>query len=334
MWQLLSKRLELYYLTRHCLLVTFSYSNFLSPEPQRPKSLLLDNLPAGFGGNSSRASSPVTGMALPPGRRNSASPASSSMLFVPDVEEIRVSPVISKRGTLNILDQRTKVWKRRWVVVRRPYVFLYRDERDPCERGLINLARAHTEYSTANGGSGGGANGGSSQQTKSTFSITATTTNGGGGKTAGGGGGGGGGFLVQTANEKELNEWLYAINPLLAGQIRYVLWVLDANILHRIHHAPCVGRRPLAPVRSQCSSSRRNSSSNNNSNRRRRPRYETSRPLVAGSSSPRPAPSSQRCPSSTDYVGGRRSQKKKKKKTEIKLPILLVDCVQCLYRRC
>ena len=30
------------------------------------------------------------------------------------------------------------------------------------------------------------------------------------------------GFLVQTANEKELNEWLYAINPLLAGQIRCV----------------------------------------------------------------------------------------------------------------
>ena len=30
------------------------------------------------------------------------------------------------------------------------------------------------------------------------------------------------GFLVQTASEKELNEWLYAINPLLAGQIRCV----------------------------------------------------------------------------------------------------------------
>jgi kinesin family member 1 len=40
-----------------------------------------------------------------------------------------------------------KVWKKRWVVVRRPYVFIYRDERDPCERGLINLAQARTEYS-------------------------------------------------------------------------------------------------------------------------------------------------------------------------------------------
>ena len=40
-----------------------------------------------------------------------------------------------------------QVWKRRWVVVRRPYVFLFREERDPCERGIINLARANTEYS-------------------------------------------------------------------------------------------------------------------------------------------------------------------------------------------
>ena len=33
------------------------------------------------------------------------------------------------------------------MVVRRPYVFLFRDERDPCARGIINLARANTEYS-------------------------------------------------------------------------------------------------------------------------------------------------------------------------------------------
>ena len=34
----------------------------------------------------------------------------------------------------------------RWVVVRRPYVFLYREERDPCERALINLATSRTEF--------------------------------------------------------------------------------------------------------------------------------------------------------------------------------------------
>ena len=30
--------------------------------------------------------------------------------------------------------------------MRRPYVFIYRDEKDPCERGIINLAQAKTEY--------------------------------------------------------------------------------------------------------------------------------------------------------------------------------------------
>lgn len=31
------------------------------------------------------------------------------------------------------------------------------------------------------------------------------------------------GYLMQTLLDKEVYEWLYAINPLLAGQIRYVM---------------------------------------------------------------------------------------------------------------
>lgn len=31
--------------------------------------------------------------------------------------------------------------------VRRPYVFIFRDEKDPVERALINLATAQVEYS-------------------------------------------------------------------------------------------------------------------------------------------------------------------------------------------
>ena len=34
-----------------------------------------------------------------------------------------------------------------WQVVRRPYVFLYRDAKDSVERSLINLARSQIEYS-------------------------------------------------------------------------------------------------------------------------------------------------------------------------------------------
>ncbi len=80
------------------------------------------------------------------------------------------------------------------MVVRRPYVFLFRDERDPCERGLINLAQAHTEYSQDQ-----------QQLAKNTFSIVTKSK----------------GYLIQTQADRELHDWLYAINPLLAGKIRW-----------------------------------------------------------------------------------------------------------------
>lgn len=48
------------------------------------------------------------------------SQASSSepqlVLYVPEVEEIRISPVISRKGYLNILEHKTNGWKKRWVV--------------------------------------------------------------------------------------------------------------------------------------------------------------------------------------------------------------------------
>lgn len=37
-------------------------------------------------------------------------------LFVPDVEEVRVSPVVSRRGYLNFLEENTNGWMKRWVV--------------------------------------------------------------------------------------------------------------------------------------------------------------------------------------------------------------------------
>lgn len=32
-------------------------------------------------------------------------------------------------------------------MVRRPYVFIFKSEKDPVERAIINLAAAHVEYS-------------------------------------------------------------------------------------------------------------------------------------------------------------------------------------------
>lgn len=48
---------------------------------------------------------------VPPSHRNSG-----RFLYVAEVEEIRVSPVVSRKGYLNCLDDKTKGWVKHWVV--------------------------------------------------------------------------------------------------------------------------------------------------------------------------------------------------------------------------
>ncbi|XP_066994575.1 kinesin-like protein unc-104 [Anabrus simplex] len=145
---------------------------------------------------------PLEQFVFPSGPRGDAStptPMNCStdqvVLYVPEMEEIRISPVVARKGYLNILEHKTNGWKKRWVAVRRPYVFIFREEKDPVERALINLATAQVEYSE-------------DQQemvkVPNTFSVVTKHR----------------GFLLQTLGDKEVHDWLYAINPLLAGQIR------------------------------------------------------------------------------------------------------------------
>lgn len=115
------------------------------------------------------------------------------VLYVPEMEEIRISPVIARKGYLNILEHNTGSWKKRWVAVRRPYVFIFRSEKDPVERTLINLATAQVDFSEE-------------QRSKIPNSFSMTTKH--------------RSFIMQTLSDRELHDWLYAINPLLAGQIR------------------------------------------------------------------------------------------------------------------
>ncbi|KAL1498183.1 hypothetical protein ABEB36_009020 [Hypothenemus hampei] len=126
----------------------------------------------------------------PPGPRDP-----ELVLYVPDIEEIRISPVVARKGYLNVLEHKTHGWKKRWVSVRRPYVFIFRDEKDPVERALINLATAQVEYSEDQL---------AMVRLPNTFSVVSKHR----------------GYLLQTLHEKEVHDWLYAINPLLAGQIR------------------------------------------------------------------------------------------------------------------
>ena len=103
-------------------------------------------------------SGPVPGMPSPgqesrafvPNASHPVEPSSSTtggQVFVADIEEVRVSPVVSRRGLLSVLEKGALGWVRRWVVVRRPYVLLFKDEKDCIERGLINLSTAIVEYS-------------------------------------------------------------------------------------------------------------------------------------------------------------------------------------------
>uniref|UniRef100_A0A1A8EM95 plus-end-directed kinesin ATPase n=1 Tax=Nothobranchius korthausae TaxID=1143690 RepID=A0A1A8EM95_9TELE len=115
--------------------------------------------------------------------------------FVPDIQEIRVSPIVSKKGYLHFLEPHTSGWMRRYVVVRRPYVYLYRSERDSVERAVINLSSAIVEYSEDKQ---------TLLRTPNTFSVCTEHR----------------GILLQATNDKEMHDWLYAFNPLLAGTIR------------------------------------------------------------------------------------------------------------------
>ncbi|XP_017483995.1 PREDICTED: kinesin-like protein unc-104 isoform X14 [Rhagoletis zephyria] len=122
-------------------------------------------------------------------------PALPLRLYVPELEEIRVSAVVARKGLLNVLEHGGSGWKKRWVIVRRPYVFIYKSEKDPVERAVLNLATAQVECSEDQA---------AMVKIPNTFSVVTKHR----------------GYLLQTLGDKEVHDWLYAINPLLAGQIK------------------------------------------------------------------------------------------------------------------
>ncbi|XP_042581759.1 kinesin-like protein KIF1A isoform X4 [Cyprinus carpio] len=115
--------------------------------------------------------------------------------FVPDIQEIRVSPIVSKKGYLHFLEPHSNGWVKRYVVVRRPYVYIYNTERDTVERAILNLSSAQVEYSEDQQ---------AMLKTPYTFAVCTEHR----------------GILLQASNDKEMHDWLYAFNPLLAGSIR------------------------------------------------------------------------------------------------------------------
>ncbi|XP_021099134.1 kinesin-like protein KIF1B isoform X13 [Heterocephalus glaber] len=115
--------------------------------------------------------------------------------LVPDIEEIRPGSVVSKKGYLHFKEPLSSSWAKHFVVVRRPYVFIYNSDKDPVERGIINLSTAQVEYSEDRQ---------AMVKTPNTFAVSTKHRR----------------VLLQAVNDKDMNDWLYAFNPLLAGTIR------------------------------------------------------------------------------------------------------------------
>lgn len=67
--------------------------------------------------------------------------------FIPDLEEIAMSSMIARKGYLNVLEHGCSGWKKRWIVVRRPYIFIYKSDKDSIERAVLNLNNAQVECS-------------------------------------------------------------------------------------------------------------------------------------------------------------------------------------------
>ncbi|XP_053511241.1 kinesin-like protein KIF1A isoform X9 [Artibeus jamaicensis] len=116
-------------------------------------------------------------------------------LLVPDIQEIRVSPIVSKKGYLHFLEPHTAGWAKRFVVVRRPYAYMYNSDKDAVERFVLNLSAAQVEYSEDQQ---------AMLKTPHTFAVCTEHR----------------GILLQASSDKDMHDWLYAFNPLLAGTIR------------------------------------------------------------------------------------------------------------------
>ncbi|OXA56707.1 Kinesin-like protein KIF1A [Folsomia candida] len=148
---------------------------------ERPRSLILT-------GNFN-----INSLMPPQSKTTPSSPTKEYFLFIPEIEEIRISPIISRKGYLHLCDDKRGVWRKRWITVRRPHVFLFRDEKDPVERNVINLANSQVIYDPDAVG-----------PQASIFTIVTKERT----------------YTLQPPQDKDVLDWLYAISPLLAGQIR------------------------------------------------------------------------------------------------------------------
>jgi len=114
-------------------------------------------------------------------------------LLVPELEEVRLSPVVSRRGYLTYMQDKEQHWMNRWFVVVRPYLIIYKNSKEQIERDIINLTKSQISIPENE-----------FEHLKHVFTLATQHRI----------------YLMHPDSEKELYDWIYALNPLLAGQIR------------------------------------------------------------------------------------------------------------------
>uniref|UniRef100_A0A6G1SN16 Kinesin-like protein unc-104 n=1 Tax=Aceria tosichella TaxID=561515 RepID=A0A6G1SN16_9ACAR len=118
--------------------------------------------------------------------------SSAKSLLVPELEEARLSPVVSRRGFLYYRQQSEEKWFKRWFVVIRPYLIIYSNPREQVERDIINLTTSQIILPEKDLDIG------------FVFALETKHRI----------------YLMHLDTEKEFYDWIYAMNPLLAGQIK------------------------------------------------------------------------------------------------------------------
>ncbi|KAL5269141.1 hypothetical protein ACHWQZ_G002835 [Mnemiopsis leidyi] len=114
-------------------------------------------------------------------------------LLTPELLEFRLSNEISRRGWLLFMNMESRCWDRRYCVIQRPFLILYNTDRDPVPRWVLNLSSCRISLTKPN-----------SDLKLGVFRLVRGANI----------------YYLQGSSPEDIDAWLFAMNPLLAGSLR------------------------------------------------------------------------------------------------------------------
>lgn len=132
-----------------------------------------------------------------PENEKSVAEKTKKVVLVPEIEEVRLSQGVSKKGYISLMSEESRKWTKHWLVIRRPYLFVFRNEKDAVESAIINLSEAEIDYSLDDEED-------EQSLTGDVFGISYKNRE----------------YWFRASSAKEVGDWLYSIKPLFAGEIK------------------------------------------------------------------------------------------------------------------